>query len=279
VTDQEWTPPPALEVSLPGGRMMRYCAYGPADGLPVVSLTGTPGTRWERPDVVSAFERAGLRVVAPDRPGYGGSGRQPGRAVADIAADVEAIADAEGWGRFAVTGFSGGGPHALACAALLAGRVTCCAAIAPPAPPDAPGAAFFADPAGGSAEDFRLALRGEQELRPYLEARSRRALSGIDAGETDRGRAIRLRAMYAGGPDGWVDDVIALAHPWGFEPASISVPVSLWYGLRDSRIPRSQKDGLLAQLPAAEVHQHPDGHDPGEAISQQIFEWIAAAGA
>jgi pimeloyl-ACP methyl ester carboxylesterase len=85
---QAWTPPATRELTAGGGRVLRYCCYGPADGLPVVSLAGTPGTRWERPDVITAFERAALRVAAPDRPGYGGSTRQPGRTVADVAADV-----------------------------------------------------------------------------------------------------------------------------------------------------------------------------------------------
>ena len=136
---EAWTPPATRELTAGRGRVLRYCCYGPADGLPVISLAGTPGTRWERPDVITAFEQAALRVAAPDRPGYGGSTRQPGRTVASVAADVLMIADAHGWPRFAVTGFSGGGPHALACAALLAGRVTCCAAVATPAPAGAAG--------------------------------------------------------------------------------------------------------------------------------------------
>jgi pimeloyl-ACP methyl ester carboxylesterase len=117
------------ELTTPGEQVVRYCRYGPADGVPVVSLPGTPGTRWERPDVIGAIEQAGLRVVVPDRPGYGGSTRQPGRTAADVAGDVRLIAEAQGWRQFAVTGFSGGGSHAMACAALLAGRVTCCAVI------------------------------------------------------------------------------------------------------------------------------------------------------
>jgi pimeloyl-ACP methyl ester carboxylesterase len=99
-----WVPPPAHEMAAADGRVVRYCCYGPPAGLPVLSLSGTPGTRWERPGVVSAIGQTALRVVVPDRPGYGGSTRQPGRTVADVAADMEAIADAQGWARFAVTG-------------------------------------------------------------------------------------------------------------------------------------------------------------------------------
>jgi pimeloyl-ACP methyl ester carboxylesterase len=286
---ESWTPPPTHELTVAGGRVVRYCCYGRPDGVPVVSLAGTPGTRWERPDVISAFEQAGLRVVAPDRPGYSGSSRQPGRAVADVAADAAMIADAQGWPRFAVTGFSGGGPHALACAALLTGRVTCCAAVATPAPPSAPGSPgvdVFADRAPGQTEDFRRALRGEQALRPYLQARASEVMARIEAdgpaagpGQTagaDPGRMTRLRAMYLGGLDGWIDDHIALVRPWGFDPAGISVPVSIWHGAQDSRIPGAHTDWLLAHLPSAQAYEHPGGHDPSDTTYRQILAWIAA---
>jgi pimeloyl-ACP methyl ester carboxylesterase len=283
-----WVPPATHELTVSGGRVVRYCCYGSQAGLPVVSLAGTPGTRWERPGVVSAIGQQGLRVAVPDRPGYGGSDRQPGRTVADVAADVAAVASAQGWAQFAVAGFSGGGPHALACAALLTGRVTCCAAVATPVPPGTPGADIFADTAQGSAEDFRLALRGEQALRPYLQDRASNALAQLETGgqdtvldeqaDADQGRVIRIRAAYLG-LDGWIDDVIALAHPWGFDLGSIEVPVSIWSGATDTRVPRGHSDWLLAQLPAAQGYEHPGGHDPSDTSFRSILGWIAAASA
>ena len=285
---EAWVPPPTHELTVSGGRVVCYCCYGPQAGLPVVSLAGTPGTRWERPGVASAIGQQNLRVVVPDRPGYGGSDRQPGRTVADVAADVAAVARAQGWAQFAVTGFSGGGPHALACAALLTGRVTCCAAVATPVPPGTPGADLFADRAPGDAEDFRLALRGEQALRPYLQDRASDALARLETGGPDRalepgepaggdqGQVIRLRAAYLG-LDGWIDDVIALAHPWGFALASIGVPVSIWSGATDTRVPRGHTDWLLAQLPNAQGYEHAGGHDPSDTSYRSIFGWIAAA--
>jgi pimeloyl-ACP methyl ester carboxylesterase len=290
---EAWVPPPTHELTVADGRVVRYCCYGPQTGLPVVSLAGTPGTRWERPGVVSAIGQQGLRVALPDRPGYGGSDRQPGRTVADVAADVQAVANAEGWVRFAVAGFSGGGPHALACAALLTEQVTCCAAVASPVPPGTPGADLFADRTPGQAEDFRLALRGEQALRSYLQDRASNVLAQLETGGPDRptdpdqglagepaaadqGRVIRLRASYLG-LDGWVDDVIALAHPWGFDLASIAVPVSIWSGAADTRVPRSHTDWLLAHLPTAQGYEHSGGHDPSDASFRSILGWIAAA--
>ena len=278
---QRWTPPRTRELTADDGRILRYCCYGPPDGLPVISLTGTPGTRWERPDVIAAIEQAGLQVAVPDRPGYGGSTRQPGRTVASVAADVRLIADAQDWTRFGVTGFSGGGPHALACAALLAYRVTCCAAIATPAPAAEGGVDAFVGRTPGQAEDFRLALHGEHELRPYLQARAGDAMARFETDNpapvaTDLGRPIRVRAMFLGGLDGWIDDSIALVRPWGFDLADIRAPVSIWHCPADTRVPRADTDRLLAHLPTARRHQYSGGHDPDDASYRQILAWIAA---
>src|SRR5215467_3413308 len=78
-------------------RVVHYCLYGPLDGTPVISHNGSPSTRWKRPDVVSAIERSGVRMLVHDRPGYGGSTRQAGRLVGDAAEDVRRLADALGW--------------------------------------------------------------------------------------------------------------------------------------------------------------------------------------
>src|SRR3954466_15785084 len=102
-----------------GERIVRYTVYGSANGVAAMSFGGSPSTRWKRPDTVEAISSSGLWMVMPDRPGYGGSTRQPGRTVASVVADAVAVADALGWERFAVTGGSGGGPHALAFAAPL----------------------------------------------------------------------------------------------------------------------------------------------------------------
>ncbi|MCO8270649.1 alpha/beta hydrolase [Actinoplanes sp. TRM 88003] len=111
------------------GRTLRHCFYGPEDGVPVIAHSGTPSSRSKRPSMVETMEKSRLRLLYYDRPGYGGSTRQPGRTVADAASDTAALADAQGWERFAVLGGSGGGPHALAAAALLPGRVLRCAVL------------------------------------------------------------------------------------------------------------------------------------------------------
>src|SRR5690349_15257334 len=110
------------DVTTPDGRTLAVLEAGPPQGLALVTHHGTPAAgRFFRPELESA-EARGLRLLAFDRAGYGGSTPAPGRDVAAVAADVAAILDALGVDRFATYGWSGGGPHALACAALLPGR-------------------------------------------------------------------------------------------------------------------------------------------------------------
>src|SRR5215510_15036104 len=118
------------------GTVLRYCLYGRADGYPVIFHGGSPSSRWKWPMLIETMRQSKLSLLVYDRPGYGGSTRQPGRPVAGAADDVRALADAAGWDTFAVFGGSGGGPHALACAALLAGRVTRCAVLSGIKPTD-----------------------------------------------------------------------------------------------------------------------------------------------
>jgi pimeloyl-ACP methyl ester carboxylesterase len=120
----------AHRLDLADGRALRVFESGAADGPVVVFLHGTPGCGRMRDTVIADAGERGLRLLSYDRPGYGESSRLPGRAVAHAAEDVAAIADHFGAERFAVVGVSGGGPHALACAALLGDRIAGCATIA-----------------------------------------------------------------------------------------------------------------------------------------------------
>ena len=283
----DWVPPDTHELTGSGGQVLSYCLYGPRDGLPVVAQHGTPGIRWERPDVVEAIDHAGLRVLLYDRPGYGGSARRPGRVVADAAADVRSLADAVGWERFAVTGFSGGGPHALACAALLPDRVIRCATVASLAPSDAPDLEFL-DPATlGKDDGFHQAARGEWAMRGHVERRSAEVLSqvcspaqahGDVVGPADdsSGRVRRMEAMCLAGLDGWVDDYLAFVRPWGFDVRTITVPVSIWHGLRDDSTPQGHSVWLAANVPGARLFEHPGGHDPDDADYRRMLAWLDA---
>ncbi|GIG61820.1 alpha/beta hydrolase [Longispora fulva] len=263
------TLPESSQLTRPDGTVLRYCEYGQADGYPVVFHSGSPSTRWKWPTLIEAMRRSELRVLAYDRPGYGGSTRSPGRTVADAANDVRALADAHGWNQFAVFGGSGGGPHALACAALLTDRVTACAVLSgvKPADPDTP-------------------PREEAELRSRLAEVSADIMGRVNDGGPelpgtpgppaldDPDAMARLRATFVDGTDGWVDDSLALARPWGFELETITVPVGVWRGTDDAHVSAEHSDHLLAHIATARGHVYSGGHIPGVDVYQEIYDWL-----
>jgi pimeloyl-ACP methyl ester carboxylesterase len=252
------------------GRTLRFCLYGPVDGVPVIELYGTPSTRLRRPDQVAAMEQSGVRVLVTDRPGYGGSTRQPGRTVSDVARDIEVLADSQGWKRFAVVGGSGGGPHALACAALLPDRVTRCAVLSGIRPQAA-------------------TLPPEEVLRKQLTQLGADILAQVEAGGPEYPGAppgppawdnpaarARLVATFADSLDGWYDDKVAFAQPWGFAPQSIRVPVGIWYGSHDQHVPESDAQWLLDNVPTAQGHQFAGGHIPTSATLVDVHTWVSS---
>jgi len=247
--------------------------------------------------MTGAVERHGVRLVVLDRPGYGTSTRWPGRTVADVVTDVRAFADREGWDQFAVWGASGGGPHALACGVLLAGRVTRCASVVGPAPYGAAGLDWFDGMAPGNVEEFSRALEGEDAYRPLVE---RLAQEAVDAAHNrqlpaslaselaeadiaalrmrmeDEGYLERILAANRDGVDGWIDDCIAFTRPWGIDPSAIDVPVSIWYGRQDVLCPRNHAEWLLSNIPKAERHELPKGHLLDDEALDALYGWLLA---
>ncbi len=281
------------------GRTLAAAEWGDPNGVPLFALHGTPGGRisfWQDPTI---YARHGLRRITVDRPGYGESTRQPGRIVADFVPDLVAIADQLGIGSFAVTGGSGGGPHALACAALLPDRVLRCLAEVSVAPFEAEGLDFLAGLTQGNIDEFEAALRGEQDIRPLVETESATMLARFDAGdanflgdsyempEADRAQmfkhagriAINLRAGLAHGVDGWVDDDIAFTKPWGFDVADIRVPVLLSYGRHDTLVPAAHGDWLAAHIPHPMTRVKDDaGHLGDDEDVERDMAWLAGQG-
>ena len=267
------TTPLEHRIQTPDGRTLAAAEWGDPSGLPLISIHGTPSGRLSRWRDPSIYAHAGIRRITFDRAGYGPSTRRPGRRVADIAEDVTTIADALGIDRFAVTGRSGGGPHTLACAALLGDRVTRCAAVVAVAPFDAEGLDWFAGQTPGNVTEGELALMGEAALRVKLEADRQTMLDRIASGadntmpddyevsESDRIQQAKDREVIGevlpdalrDGVDGWVDDDLAFVAPWGFDVASIAVPTSLWYGRADTLVPGAHGDWLAAHIPGVEV--------------------------
>jgi len=216
------------------------------------------------------MEQSGVRVLMADRPGYGGSTRKPGRTVSDVVGDVEALADSQGWERFAVVGGSGGGPHALACAALLPHRVTRCAVLS-------------------GVRPQVVTLPSEDVLRGQLVQLGGDILSQVEAGGPeypgappgppawdDPAARARLVATFADSIDGWYDDQVALAQPWGFSPQSIDLPVGVWYGTNDENVPATDAQWLLENIPTAQGHQFAGGHIPTSATLIEVHRWVSS---
>jgi pimeloyl-ACP methyl ester carboxylesterase len=264
----------------PDGRVLSVREDGDPNGVPVIAHHGTPGSRLlYRRWVEDATER-GIRLIAYDRPGYGGSDRDAGRSVADAAADVAAIADALGLDRILTQGRSGGGPHALACAALLGDRVAAAATLASVAPHDAEGLDFLAGMGEDNVLEFGAAIEGPEKLGPLLEAYAphllaadpgelaeglKSLLSPPDVAVLNGGLAAELIAVTSEGirstREGWLDDDLAFVKPWGFDLASISVPVQLWQGRQDLMVPLGHGEWLAGHVPGADVRlSDDDGH-------------------
>lgn len=285
-------------VRLPDGRRLDLRVSGPADGFPLVFHHGTPGAATP----VRALERAaherGLRLVTTSRPGYGDSSRQPGRAVVDVAADTAAVLAAIGAERCLIAGWSGGGPHALACGARL-GAAAAVLVIAGVAPHEAEGLDWMAGMGEENIVEFSAAVHGEDELRSYL-LQEREQLKDITAadvassletllpdvdravltGEFAEDMAASFREAVRVGAEGWLDDDLAFASPWGFGLEEISVPVMIWQGSADLMVPFSHGQWLASHLPAASAHlQQGEGHlSVGLGALDRMLDELVAAG-
>jgi pimeloyl-ACP methyl ester carboxylesterase len=276
------------------GRRLHVYESGDPYGELVVYHHGTPG--FGRPEDGWAQDagRRGIRLVGYDRPGYGGSARQAGRTVTDAAADVAAIADALGVARFRTWGTSGGGPHALSCAAILPHRVIAAAAVGSPAPFRAPGLDWSAGMGDDNITEFAAAAAGEPELRRYLTPAAdelvavgpdglatalRTLLPDVDLAALDSHLATYLYDSIAvgllPGIDGWLDDDLAFVGTWGFEPAAIRVPVLVLQGAHDLMVPFDHGRWLAAAIPACTARlSETDGHLSLMRAIDQVHAWL-----
>jgi pimeloyl-ACP methyl ester carboxylesterase len=262
------------------GRRLEVLAAGPSSGRALVFHSGTPSAAVPFAPLVGAAADAGLRLVTWSRPGYGDSEPAPGRSVADVAADTAAVLDELGVGEFVTLGWSGGGPHALACAALLPGGCVAAATLAGVGPYGADGLDFLAGMGAENVEEFSLALRGEEALTPWLEEQAAGLaevtaeevagslgglVSPVDTasvtGDFAEYLAATFRRAVSTGVAGWRDDDLAFVRDWGFDLAAIDVPVSVWQGHQDLMVPPSHGRWLADRLPNVRDHVHPDeGH-------------------
>jgi pimeloyl-ACP methyl ester carboxylesterase len=267
------------------GRTLRVYHQPEPAGLTVLWQHGTPQAGPPPAPLVAASAEQGVRWVSYDRPGYGGSPSAPGRTVADAAADLAAVADHLEVERFAVMGVSGGGPHVLAGAALLPGRVTGAVSVAGLAPFGADGLDWFAGMWPGGVAEFRAATDGAAAVREHV-----LGLSGVDPAMFARADWAALEGPYGewligsaklGGPgvDGFVDDDLALVGPWGFDPASITVPVLVVHGEADRMVPPGHGAWLARRCPSATLWSRPGaGHLSILAECGAATDWLRAAG-
>lgn len=267
-------------ISLSDGRDLHVLTAGPEEGFPLVIHEGTPAGLVVYPPTVRTARARGLRVVMIARPGYEASTPRPGRTVGDVAQDVAAVLDDIGADTFITYGVSGGGPHALACAAKLPGRCLAAASVAGVAPYRAEGLDFLAGMGPENVTEFGAALKGPDALTPYLEGETVAlgqvtgddivaAFGGLvsDAdkaaltGEYAATLAASLRAALRGGVAGWRDDDLAFTADWGFDLAGLAAPVAVWQGDQDRMVPYAHGQWLAAHIPGARVHLKPgEGH-------------------
>jgi pimeloyl-ACP methyl ester carboxylesterase len=270
----------ATQIATPDGRSLDLYLAGPHDGTPLVFHTGTPSSGVPFQPFVDALAERGLRYVSWSRPGYGSSTRLPGRDVAQVVDDTTTVLDHLGAGHCFVLGWSGGGPHALACAALVPDRVRATATIGGVAPWPAEGLDWLAGMGAENIEEFTASLDGPDELIKFKE-RAWPIWSKVTAEEVaeafgdliddvDRGSltgafsewlSANTREGLREGYWGWFDDDMAFTKPWGFDLDSISVPVHIWQGAHDRMVPFAHGQWLASHVGNSCAHLHPaHGH-------------------
>jgi pimeloyl-ACP methyl ester carboxylesterase len=256
-------------VAVDHDRIVAYERWGDLDGQPMFFLHGSPGCRLNRHPDATLWPNLGLHVVTIDRPGYGGSTALPGRRVSHAARDVAAVADALGLGRLLVVGSSGGGPHALACAAELGHRVLACAAVASAAPllPRE-----VEELIGLNREALRtLAANGRRGMVDFLGPLRDRLLADpvgaldvqladapaadIEWNQREDVRTVRREALLEAlrpGVQGWVDDSVSIfGEDWNVDLGRVSCPVRFWHSDDDKNGPLAAIQRLVGTVPGA----------------------------
>ncbi len=290
------------EITAADGRVLEVLAGGDPDGFPWLFHNGSPSAAVPYPAFDDAARRAGLRMITYSRPGYGASspwpdGHRP-RFVDDVADSVR-ILDELGAGDFVTLGWSGGGPRALACAALLPDRCQAALTLAGVAPHHGEGLDWFAGMAPENVAEYTAALAGAEAYGAYLEAEFLPVMAAtpdqiaeamgelvtdVDRAALSPELAAWLSASFtragAQGVVGVRDDGLAGVSGWGFDLASITTPVSVWQGAQDAMVPLAHGAWLAVHVPDARAHLEPDeGHlSLGLRIDELLAELKELAG-
>ena len=267
-----------LDVPLPDGRTLEVLLGGDPDGVPLLWHGGSPSAAVHFARFDEAVAAAGMRLVTLSRPGYGASTPRPlpadrAPSYADDVPDTLALLAHLGLDRVLCAGWSGGGPRALACAALLPHRVVAAASIAGVAPSGMPDLDWSAGMAPENRAEYAAAAAGAEAYEAYLaedfagilEAGPADVVASLGALLTEVDRAVVddevaqwLTEVFhhaaAQGVRGVRDDGLAAVAPWGFDLADITVPVSVWQGGEDAMVPPTHGAWLAAHVPGARAH-------------------------
>jgi pimeloyl-ACP methyl ester carboxylesterase/acyl dehydratase len=272
-----------VDVRTDDGRVLHAYDMGPtgrSDELVVMWHHGTPNTGSPPEPLFGAARSLGIRWIGYDRPSYGGSSPHPDATVASAATDARHVADQLGINRFAVFGHSGGGPRALACAALLAERVLATVAISSPAPWPADRLDYFDGMSAGNAHELQAAAQSRAELEKVLAANEFDPESFIPADyaaleSTWSWFTGIVQAATANGSDGMVEDDVTTMAPWGFDLTEVTAPTLIMHGTDDHMVPSSHGEWLVAHCPAAELRlQQGEGHISVLDAAPSALAWL-----
>lgn len=265
-----------MNLTLRDGRRLEFDQIGDPDGFPIVYLHGGNGSRIEARWFEADAARAGFRVVAPDRPGFGMSDPDPKRSLKDWASDIAQLADHLELEHLCIIGLSGGGPHALAVAHELPNRVAACAVVSSLAPPRADVSAKGMFPVvrmlRWSARYLpllnRLLLRQMQSFYANPERMRSQMVRRLPAADRDllsrRPEIVDIfsqdaKESHRQGLAADAQEWKLYVHDWGFDPADIVVPVALWYGRSDVMVPLAMGEHLAQTIPGSRLHDVDDG--------------------
>lgn len=271
-------------IRLADGRRLAYAEWGTSDGFPVFYFHGTPHSRLWCPDE-AATRSANVRLIAPDRPGIGLSDVQEARTYSDWPSDVVSLADALRIDRFAVVGWSSGGPYAGACAALIGDRVTGVAIVNS----RQLGQWNFVERPGAYEEldsdekaQYDLAQRDPYAAAELVTAHNPQMISEqrddpqglyefLKSAEGDRwlfedeARMVPFdaarRECFRQGMAGVCWELIDAWLPWGFRLTDISTPVHVWHGRQDPLVKQAHIDFMARRIPDCKLEVWDDcGH-------------------
>ena len=262
------------------GRTLTFNEAGQPDGVPILALHGTPGSRHLFPQLVEDAQLHGYHLLSYNRPGYGGSTPHPGRNVANAAEDIAEIAAQLNLDRLGIWGISGGGPHALAAAALLPELEPATVSLASLAPYHAEELDWFSGMGQDNLDEFGAALESRGKLEEYIKAEVPAMLNADPKSLVNALISLlcpadvavftedyaefslkRIREGIEKRIDGWVDDDLAFVKPWGFDLSQIHIPLLLMHGEQDQMVPVSHGKWLASKISTVEERiLADDGH-------------------